>query len=424
MEAPILILGGGYGALGAADTLSRAGARSLILEAGPAPGGLAACVQVGPVRVEGAYHHIKAHETALIGLIEELGLGASLRWVDTRMGFHVDGTTYPFSTPADLARFRPFTWSDKMRFALGVLRTKYSASNAADGLSARDWILRHWGPRIHDRMLAPMLQNKFGLPSAEISAAFLHGRIRGIARTKSNTGSGECMGYLSGSLQPLTERWVSRLQSHAEIRLNTRVESIERGADGFVVRANGREYRAARIINTLPLDVFAAIPKNFPFQNEVGYQSAVCGIFVVREKVTPLYWTNIIDPQIPFKVLVNQSCLATYPATVLYCGNYLRSDDPFYRLDDGDVLARYEAGLRRMFGAVSVEACRVFRARYATPIFDREFSRRTEDLDRTIPGMVFAGNIKVYPHGRTLNNVLESGRAAARTVLAGGALRA
>ena len=424
MESPVVILGGGYAGLGAAEELGRAGVRSTLLEAAPRLGGLAACVQVGPVLVEGAYHHIKPHETALISLIAEHGLADRLRWVDTRMGFHTAGTTYPFSTPGDLARFKPFSWPDKLRFALGVLRTKYSPSEVADGQSAREWILRHWGQRIHDRMLGPMLQNKFGLPSDEISAAFLHGRIRGIARTKSNTGSGERMGYLAGSLQPLTERWAERLRAHTAIHVNAPVLAVDREGDGFRVRSRAGEFRARHLINTLPLEIFAQLPKNFPFRSEVGYQSAVCGVFVIREQPTPLYWINVIDDAIPFKVLVNQSCLDDYPGTVLYCGNYLRAEDELYRRTDDEILARYEEGLRRLFGPVSVEARQVYRARYATPIFDRDFSRRTAELDHCVPGLVFAGNVKVYPHGRTLNNVLETGRAAARTILAGGAGRA
>jgi protoporphyrinogen oxidase len=212
---------------------------------------------------------------------------------------------------------------------------------------------------------------------------------------------------------------LERVRNHADIRLQSPVESIERRGEHFVVRTAAGEFRAPRIINTLPLEVFQGLPKNFPFSSQVGYQSAVCGIFVVREKPTSLYWTNVIDPDIPFKVLVNQSCLDDYPGTVLYCGNYLRASDDFYQLGNEAILDRYQAGLGALFGDLTVVARRVFRARYATPIFDRNFSRHTADLDRCVPGMTFAGNIKVYPHGRTLNNVLLTGRAAAQAILAG-----
>ncbi|MEY4487946.1 MAG: hypothetical protein RIQ79_454 [Verrucomicrobiota bacterium] len=416
---PVAILGGGYGALGAADALGKAGSASVILEAGPSAGGLATCVQVGPVLVEGTYHHIKQHETTLIDLIGELGLADKLLWKDTRMGFYTGGQSYPFSTPRDLLRFKPFTLVDKLRFGLGVLRTKYSSSESVDGLNARDWIHRCYGQRIHDRMLGPMLHNKFGLPSGEISAAFLHGRIRGIAKTKTNTGSGELMGYLSGSLQPLTDRLEARVSRHTEIRRSARVTSVRRTGPGFEVRtADGNTLAADRIINTLPLDLFTAVERNFDFQSAVEYQSAICGIFVVREKLTDLYWTNIIDERVPFKVLVNQSRLENYPGTVVYCGNYLRSTAELYQQDEAEITRRYLAGLRLMFGEVTVEASRVFKARHATPIYDRHFAARTRDLQTCVPGMRFAGNIAIYPHGRTVSNVLKTGREAAAATLA------
>jgi protoporphyrinogen oxidase len=419
-HVPVVILGGGYGALGAADALGRAGVSSLIIEAAPSAGGLATCVQVGPVLVEGTYHHIKPHETTLIDLINDLGLGDRLIWKDTRMGFYTGGEMYPFSTPRDLLGFKPFNLVDKFRFGLGVVRTKYSPSESVDGLNARDWIMSLYGRRVHDRMLGPMLHNKFGLPSSEISAAFLHGRIRGIAKTKANTGSGELMGYLSGSLQPLTDRLEARVRKHAEIRYGTSVAAVLREGDRFTIRTStGETVTADRVINTLPLEIFEKIERNFPFHSEVEYQSAICGIFVIREKLTDLYWTNIIDERVPFKVLVNQSRLDDYPGTVVYCGNYLRSTAELYQQDEAEITRRYLAGLRLMFGEVTVEASRVFKARYATPIYDRHFAARTEGLQSCVPGMKFAGNIAIYPHGRTVSNVLKSGYEAAAGVLEG-----
>lgn len=418
-HVPVVVLGGGYAALGAADALGRASVSSIILEAAPSAGGLATCVQVGPVLVEGTYHHIKSHETTLISLINDLGLGDKLIWRDTRMGFYTGGNIYPFSTPKDLLGFKPFNLVDKLRFGLGVVRTKYSNSESVDGLNARDWVMRLYGQRVHDRMLGPMLHNKFGLPSSEISAAFLHGRIRGIAKTKANTGSGELMGYLSGSLQPLTDRLEARVRNHAEIRYNSPIAEIHLDGDRFTIRtATGDTVTADRVINTLPLEVFEKIPRNFSFHSEVEYQSAICGIFVVREKLTDLYWTNIIDERVPFKVLVNQSRLDDYPGTVVYCGNYLRSTAELYQQDEAEITRRYLAGLRLMFGNVTVEASRVFKARYATPIYDRRFAARTTGLQSCVRGMKFAGNIAIYPHGRTVSNVLKSGHEAAAAVLA------
>ncbi len=415
---PIAILGGGYAALGAADVCTKADTESVILEANPSPGGLAACVQVGPVVVEGTYHHIKPHETTLIRLIEEHGLTDKLRWRDTRMGFFTGGNIYPFSTPRDLLGFAPFTLADKARFAAGVLRTKYTRSESVDGLNAREWIERCYGRRIHDRMLGPMLHNKFGLPSEEISAAFLHGRIRGIARTKANTGSGEMMGYLSGSLQELTRRVEAAVRKKTQVRTGAAVVSVRREGSGFVVRtADGAELTCERVVNTLPLELFERVERNFDFHSEVEYQSALCGLFLVREPLTELYWTNIIDERVPFKVLVNQSRLDDYPGTLVYCGNYLRATAELYRQDDAEILRRYEAGLRLMFGGVTVEASRLFRARYATPIYDRHFARRTAGLQTAVPGMRFAGNIAIYPHGRTVSNVIKSGQEAAAALL-------
>ncbi len=228
------------------------------------------------------------------------------------------------------------------------------------------------------------------------------------------------MGYLSGSLQPLTDRFVASVSRHCEIRLGTRISAVRREAGRFAIRtASGDTVTADRVVNTLPLDIYSSLELDQPFRSEVEYQSAICGIFVVRQPLTELYWTNIIDDRVPFKVLVNHSRLEHYDAgTVIYCGNYLRSTAELYQQDEAEIERRYLAGLRLMFGQVDVIASRVFKARYATPIYDRRFGGRTAGLQQAVPGMRFAGNIAIYPHGRTVSNVVKTGREAASSLLA------
>jgi len=409
----VLILGGGYAGLASAYRLSQLGFRSTLVEAGASLGGHGACCEVGGSIVERFYHHYKPEDRHVIRLAEELGLADQLEWRKTRMGFLVDGRLHPFSSPLDLLRFRPFSMADKVRFAWGVLRARWTDPAPLENVSARDWGMKDWSPGIYERMLRPLLVNKFEVSPDSVSAAFLHGRIRAVAGTKSKVRGGERLAYLKGGLDPLTERLAKTVSQSCTVRLNAPVERIERTPEGFSVRAGGEGFKASRLVCTLPLDMFERIEKNFPFRNEIAYQGVSCAVFAIKEPLTPLYWINVLDEGVSFRLLVNHSALGRFPHTILYCSNYVAPDDPVLNADPARVMDRYVGDLRRIFGNVTVLDSVLSRTRYGTPIFDRDYRRKLEGVRSLLPGLAFAGNTMVFPGARTISSVMGTGFRAA-----------
>ncbi|MCK4546522.1 MAG: FAD-dependent oxidoreductase [Candidatus Eisenbacteria sp.] len=415
----VLILGGGYAGLAAAYRLGRHGIPSTLIEAQPKVGGLAACSTIDGVAVEHFYHHIKPEDGHVISLIEELGLGYGLHWADTRMGFYIDGSFHPFSTPMDLLRFSPLSLMDRFRFAWGVFKAKRTEGKTLEGMNAEEWVVREWGRSVYERIMRPMLMNKFGIPPAWISAGFLQGRIKGLSSAKSSARGGEQLAYLRGSLQTLTDRLEEEIRNTCHIRVSTPIERIDTSPDGFHVHSGDEEFTAPFVVNTLPLTVFESIRKNFEFRTSIQYQAVACGVFSIEEELTPLYWINILDDDVTFRVFVNQSRMDEYSHPIVYCANYLRADDPLFRRPDDEILDLYIGSMKKMFGRVTLREGRLFRSRHATPVFDRDFAARTANLDDCVPGMVFAGNIKVYPYSRTVSSVIGTGFAAADRILEG-----
>jgi len=415
----VVILGGGYAGMAAAFRLVQNGAvKPTIIERAPEIGGLSGSCSIDGQPIEKFYHHIKPEDRHVLDLAEHLGLADQLVWADTRMGFYIDGQTYGFSTGMDLLKFRPFRLLDKMRFALGVLRSKRVDGRSLEGISAKEWVIRDWGQTIYDRMMAPMLLNKFGISPERISAGFLHGRIKGLSSAKKSARNGEQFAYILGSNQVLAERMTEHLQGKVELRTGAGVDRMEKTEKGFEIWAGGECTRARWVVNTLPLHVFERIPKNFDFKTEVEYQGVVCAIFAVKEELSSHYWLNVLDPSITFRVLVNQSRLAPYQNTVVYCANYVAADSSLYACDDDDILSQYRRDLEQMYGRVTVVDQVLSRTPNATPIFDRDFADKTAHLDTVAEGMVFAGNVKIYPGSRTVSSVIGTGYAAADRILA------
>lgn len=412
-----VVLGGGYSGLAAARHLVQGGAECLLLEASDGLGGAGRCGRVGGESVEWFYHHIKPHDTYLLELISQMGLEDSLLWQETFMAFYQGKQLYPFSRPQDLLRFAPFTLGDKLRFCAGMLSLRFTHSQALAGVSAKEWIERHWGSSVYRKMMAPMMRNKFGIPPERVCAGFLHGRIKGLSSTKVRGVGGERLGYLDGGLDRLARRLGRELDQGAEVMLETPVESLERGDDGYLVHAGSRTHAARVVINTLPLNHFARLPVNFFFTGGVKYQGVACALMALDRPLDLPYWTNILEPGFSFKVVVNQSLVGRHRANLVYCSAYLPDGHPLIIASPKEVRELYLKDLTAMAGPVKLLDCLVTQSPVATPVFDVDYRQQTHDLQSRLPGVFFAGNATIYPHSRTVSRVIGSGRRAAGLAL-------
>ena len=83
------IIGGGAAGLAAAYELTKQGHFAEVFEAAPFLGGQASTFEVGGGQLERGYHHLFVSDTDMVELIEELGLGDSMEWLESKVGlFH------------------------------------------------------------------------------------------------------------------------------------------------------------------------------------------------------------------------------------------------------------------------------------------------------------------------------------------------
>ena len=99
------IIGGGYAGLTAAYELQKQGHAVTVLEKNSRWGGQAATLPLLDTHIEHFYHHLFGSDSYILGLMDELGLGDQLRWIESKVGFYYDGQIYDFVTPLDLLRF-------------------------------------------------------------------------------------------------------------------------------------------------------------------------------------------------------------------------------------------------------------------------------------------------------------------------------
>ena len=67
--------------------------------------------------LEAFYHHIFTTDTTIISLIEELGFGDKLTWIDSKVGFYKDGKLWLATPPSRMIyHIDPETWMVEHQF--------------------------------------------------------------------------------------------------------------------------------------------------------------------------------------------------------------------------------------------------------------------------------------------------------------------
>ena len=154
------------------------------------------------------------------------------------------------------------------------------------------------------------------------------------------------------------------------------------------------------------------------------YHTALCLVLELDRSVTRYYWTNVIDPGLPFCGLVEHTNFIEPERyngrRFAYVANYVASDDDLLELAPDELLTAYEPGLRRLnpgFSRGWVRERWLFREPHAQPIVTIGYRDRMPALDTGIPGLVLANTTQIYPEDRGTNYSVRLGWDAAATLL-------
>ena len=420
------VLGGGALGLGAAYRLAQAGHRVEVIEREPEPGGLAAGFRVGPSWLEKFYHHVFRSDRTIVALIEELGLGERLAWLQPDTSVLYEGTVWSLDSAGDVLRFGPLPPADRVRLGAALAFLKVLPSpEPLEGTTAAAWIRRWMGPRVYSTLWGPLLHGKFGDYAETIAMPWFWGRLH--CRTPD-------LGYLRGGFQQLYERLVERigeLGGRVELGCSaTRIATLPGGRVRLGTEGGAREYD--RLIVTLPTRLFLRLAPELPeayrsrYEGPSEHLSAHCLILALDRPLTSIYWLNINDPGYPFLSLVEHTNLMPpedYGGRhLVYFGNYLRPDDELLGLSTDEVAGRYLPHLARInpaFEASWVTERWSFAAPYAQPIVRLGYRGRLPPHRTPLAGVYLANMGHVYPQDRGQNYSLLLGERVARMATGG-----
>jgi protoporphyrinogen oxidase len=208
-------------------------------------------------------------------------------------------------------------------------------------------------------------------------------------------------------------------------------DSFRAGHDPREFAAAGEPERYDRVLATVPSDVFeqllppGTLPANYAAQlRATEYFTALCLLLEVDRQVTPYYWINVTDRDLPFVGLIEHTNFVEPERyggrRFLYVANYLPRGHELLSLDTEALLERYTPGLRRANPAWErswVRGAWRFAEPAAQPIVTIGYRDRIPPLHTGVPGLVLANTTQVYPEDRGTNYAVRLGDAAARAIL-------
>ena len=432
------IIGAGATGLPAAYDILKAGHEAVVYESAPFIGGHASTFDVGGQRLERGYHHWFTSDTDIVELVEEIGLGDTIRWIDSTVGTLYDGRIYDFVTPLDLLKFKPLSLPDRIRLGLTTLYLQRQKDwQKYEGITAEEWLRRHGGQGVYDVFWGPMLRGKFGEDYyRQVTMAWVWGKINTRVKSRGKSMVREKLGYPLGSFGMVFDTLAEKIREQGgEVHISTPVNRImiEDGrAVGLEIRAGDegiREEKFDAVLATTPSPIFTRLVPPMPeeYQSRLErarYMSAVLIVLVLDRPLSHVYWLNVADRSIPFVGVIEHTNLIGpehYGGKhIVYLSNYLTRDDPLYRMGHDEMLDEYLPHLRKInpdFELDWIGTSYHHRVDGAQPVIGVDYSEHIPDHQTPFKGVYLANTTQIYPEDRGTNYSVRMGRQVARRIL-------
>lgn len=387
--------------LALADHLAGRGHRVNVFERGAQLGGLTTWHDFGQFVWDRFYHVVLPTDSALLGLMQRIGLTDQMRWGPTQTGYYVDSKFYPLSNNIDFLKFPPLNLWNKFRLAATILYcARISDWQRLEKITVEDFLRRTSGNATFEKFWEPLLLAKLGEQYKRTSAVFIWSYIKRMFSARDAAASKEQLGHISGGYRVVFQRLQERIEAAAgSISTGVEVTRVEpRQGGGVTIRVGSQVEHFDKVIFTSPVNVMRQVVAEsliqLPVQGkDVEYLGVVCMVLVTRRPLMPYYILNIGDERIPFTGIIGMSNLVSTQETAglhfSYLPKYVLSDDPILQRPDAELRELFLNGLRQMFPELKdsdIESVHINRAIKVQPLQVLNYSSlvqppRTKDQD-------------------------------------------
>ncbi len=415
-QTDVLILGAGWSGLVAADMLAGDRQKVVLIEKEAGIGGLARTFRAENFQFDVGGHglHFKRKENLayLFRLVDAPELQIQKR--RARVYFQRRYLSYP---PGLLSLFQ-INKEDLLKIILETFRKKRERRLE----NFEEWVRYHYGDHLFGIYFNDYTQKVWGQPCHVLSSAWAQKRI-GQNKFWGMIGNlltvrGEVKDTERHFLYPrrgighLVDAMERRLVGRCSIVCRASPVSFERSGRQLVAlhySANGRiqRIRFKKVLSTIPLrELSLCMPKDClrlfsEMAGTIRYRSLVLVVLIVgRRAITDWHWCYYPDKEIIFSRVHEpkrwSGFLVSEKGRTLLCAEiFCDYDDPYWRMDEGDLFARVKdsflkTGLLSVDDAVS--GLRVERVRYAYPL---HVCGSEETLDQLRDAFAFFQNLRL-----------------------------
>lgn len=428
----VVIVGAGFTGLTAGLDLARKGRKVLILEKDSAPGGLAGTFEFkNGVTIEKFYHHWFNNDEFVPMIARELGVEDQIVTLPSRTGMYFNGKLWRLSTPLDLIRFTPLSFIDRIRLGLLVLKVrKIKDWKTIEHLSIREWLEPLCGKKVFEVVWQPLIDSKFSVFADAVNAVWFWKKLvlRGSTRDKQG---GEQLAYYKGGFGRLADRMAEEIvRLGGEIRYGVEVNGVE--TEGARVVSLDTSYGPVKARQFLLTPSFAIVAKFFEkvadakwleSLRRVNYLGNMCLVLQMDRSLSDTYWLNVNDPGFPFVGVIehtNFDAPENYDGKhIVFISRYLATQDPVWSYGDKEYLDFAIEHLRRMFPEFAhswVQDFRVWRAEYAQPVTERNYSSYVPGRETPYSNATISTMAQIYPEDRGTNYAIREGRDVAHKI--------
>lgn len=426
------IVGGGYTGLAAAYDLAKSGKKVTIFEATDDIGGLAGTFELEPgVRAEKFYHHWFTSDTAVLDLIDELGLGHLKRYCNSNTGLYYANSVFRLASPFDLLKFSPIPFFDRIRTGLMALKArKISDWRSLEDISAEDWLIKNGGKRAYDTIWKPLMKGKFGDEAPNVSAVWIWNKLklRGSSRDKKGA---ESLVYFGGGFGALTRGIRESLEKiGVTVKLNSPVRGVS-SRDGVVtgIETSEGQFAFDQVLVTTPLPTFLQMTPGLPQSyvesaNQIRFLGNCCLVFTLDRSLSSTYWLNVADPSFPFVGIIEHTNLddkENYNGKhVVYLSKYLPTTDALFSMSCDELVDYCIPFIQKIFPAFSKEwilSSHLWKAHYSQPVITKNYSTLIPEAETPIKNLWLSTMAQVYPEDRGTNYAVRYGRNIAAAMV-------
>ena len=431
--ARVVVIGAGAMGLAAAHRALTLGHDVTLLEASPEPGGMAAHFDLAGLSIERFYHFVCKSDAPTFALMQELGIGDRMRWRGTSMAYFTGGRLYPWGDPISLLRFPLLSLVQKLRYGLLMfVSTRRNSWPALEHVSAKAWITRWCGPDVYRALWQPLFHLKFYQYADNVSASWIWTRIRRIGRSRRSLMQEE-LGYIEGGSQTLVDALMATIHRlGGTVRLGLPASRVvTEGGRVVAVEAGGETLPCDAVISTVPTPLVSTLMPDLPPEWRAAYDAILnigvtCIVLKLRRSVTPHFWVNVVDPEMPIPGIIEFSNLrpTEQRETVVYVPYYMPVDHPRWAREDRVFIDEAMACLSRINPAVQPEdliASHVGRLRHAQPVCPPGFLASIPAVQTPIAGLQVADTCFYYPEDRGIAESVRFGQMMAGAVPIAGA---